>query len=54
VNTSVTPNIVSVASNNQSGLYLEVGVDYQVSDNIIVNANYKSINGLGIAVGYGF
>lgn len=54
VNTSVTPNIVSIPSNNQSGLYFEVGVDYQVSDSIIVNANYKSINGLGIAVGYGF
>lgn len=54
VNASVTPNIGSIPSNNQSGLYFEVGVDYQVSDSIIVNANYKSINGLGIAVGYGF
>jgi opacity protein-like surface antigen len=54
VNTSVTPNILGVGTNSQSGLYLEAGVDYQVSDSIIINANYKSVNGLGIAVGYGF
>lgn len=54
VNTSVTPNILGVGTSSQSGLYFEAGVDYQVSDSIIINANYKSINGLGIAVGYGF
>jgi opacity protein-like surface antigen len=54
VNTSVTPNILGVGTTSQSGLYFEAGVDYQVSESIIVNANYKSINGLGIAVGYGF
>jgi outer membrane protein W len=54
VNTSVTPNILGVGTANQSGVYFEAGVDYQVSDSIVVNANYKSINGLGIAVGYGF
>lgn len=54
VNTSITPNILGVGTTNQSGLYFEAGVDYQVSDSIILNANYKSINGLGIAVGYGF
>jgi opacity protein-like surface antigen len=54
VNTSVTPNILGVGTTSQSGLYFEAGVDYQVSESIVVNANYKSINGLGIAVGYGF
>jgi opacity protein-like surface antigen len=54
VSTSVTPNILGVGTNSQSGFYLEAGVDYQVSDSIILNANYKSVNGLGIAVGYGF
>jgi opacity protein-like surface antigen len=54
VNTSVTPNVLGVGTTSQSGLYFEAGVDYQVSDSIIVNANYKSVNGLGIAVGYGF
>ena len=54
VNTSVTPNILGVGTNSQSGLYFEAGVDYQISDSIILNANYKSVNGLGIAVGYGF
>ena len=54
VNTSVTPNIFGVGTTSQSGLYFEAGVDYQISDSIILNANYKSVNGLGIAVGYGF
>jgi opacity protein-like surface antigen len=54
VNTSVTPNILGVGTTSQFGLYLEAGVDYQVSESIILNANYKSVNGLGIAVGYGF
>jgi opacity protein-like surface antigen len=54
VSTSVTPNILGVGTTNQSGFYFEAGVDYQVSESIVVNANYKSVNGLGIAVGYGF
>jgi opacity protein-like surface antigen len=54
VSTSVTPNILGVGTTNQSGFYVEAGVDYQVSESIVVNANYKSVNGLGIAVGYGF
>jgi opacity protein-like surface antigen len=54
----------SVAGSNQSierttsGVYLEVGTDYQLpASNIVLNANYKLQDGgglFGISVGYGF
>jgi opacity protein-like surface antigen len=54
---STLGNTANPPVNSKSGVYVEIGTDYQVADSIILNANYKLLDGgslFGIAVGYGF
>ncbi len=52
---SVTASVPGTTiSGTGSGIYFEVGTDYNVSDSIVVNANYKFRDGGYLSIGGGY